>query len=300
MQGWILALVVAVGVGYLITRPKGAFSVALRAGASVPATGFAMIAQKYMEAGWEGRLSEFDFVSVKIADGGGAYGGTEPAETLALARMSGCGLQGWGYHYLRDLDAGAREGGAAASIALARGVGAYWVNAEDHWLGIWKAEGTNPEDPFGAMAAFVAAFRAGAPGVELVFNGIAGAKLTNVIGDREAELASLFDLWGPMCYGTAAGTIAGKWQHGYGVAKAAGVGYAPMVGSGRYEAGVGYWGYTHDQNSGPGLLSVSADYPSDWVAFWVGTATEMLTESNDQNPQLGDVSKLLKTPGAIA
>jgi hypothetical protein len=166
------------------------------------------------------------------------------------------------------------------------GIKCYWVNAEKHWLGL----GDEPDvsDPLIAMAAYVAAFRAVAPGVTLVNNSMTGWMSYDIRGDREIALLQLFDVYAPMVYAKSRETQKKKWVRGFELARAAGRPYAPMLGSGREEGG-SFWGYFYSGGSEAGVLELQKDYPAEWLTFWIAPSDpDRLWAANEQNPAIID------------
>jgi hypothetical protein len=195
---------------------------------------------------------------------------------------AGLGIErhGWGFHYCPDVRAAALEGHAAAELARSAGVAWYWWNAEKHWSG--------GADPVAAAAAFVGAFRAMTPDLELRigFNGFwLGRK-----ADRAAVFA-LFDAAIPMCYGTRRSTIARKFRTRGDELAAAELphGWGLMVGSGRAANARQYWGYFNDGGSQAGTGTLVGELGPEWLAWWYGAGSEgMLTEGNRLNPAICD------------
>jgi hypothetical protein len=294
---WVLAFLGVGAGGFLTSRAWGALTGRVRMFSSSPAVGLAVWRESMMPADWGASLAAFDFVSIKLVGGHDPCDGPECQRMIEVVRSSGAVPHGWGYHYARSVDEATREGAAAATACLAYQARAYWVNVEKEWAGQWGEPATG--DPVSALAAFVATFRGQAPGVPLIFNGLAGSNLPGSLQAREVEIARMFDGWGPMIYGTRRATIAGKYRHGAAVADAAGVKFCPMPATGREENG-SFWGFANSSASDPGLYALAAESPPAWICFYVGSkGGAMIAQANQENPSLIAAADRLKEPGAI-
>ena len=244
--------------------------------------------EKYLPPGWakKAKAAGFHAVSQKIADGTGAF---QPAEALSVyAKADAAGLKrhGWGWHNLRNPGEAQAEAVNAAQLARQHGVGVYWVNAEKVWSGTEDQPKT--ENPEREMGTFVDTFRANAPGIKLAFNGYSGEKTSDGRRLATPELLAQFDYFAPMNYGTKVGTISNKYRTRSARAKAAGVGFAPMHGTGRVANNGAVWGFA----GGPeGLVALELADPSDYLAFWYGPGSEnMLEYGSSANPPLAQLA----------
>lgn len=237
-----------------------------------------------LPSGWAGYLGAYSFANVRINSGTQDDGSRVGAgEMFGAADAAGLARHGWGWGYLRDAAAATAEGTKAGQLAQKYGITVYVLNAEKHAFG--KEGEPAPADIRGNFERFAAAFRAHAPGVLLSYGGYSQAMVGSSILD---QIVGLFDVWGPMVYGTKRSTIAKKWRNEHDRARGAGKLYAPIVGSGRFDPGAGYWGFTYSDQTSPGLLDLQAQSPADWIQPFIGGggAGDMLIEGNDVNPAL--------------
>ena len=254
-----------------------------------------------LPSGWQSSMAAFSFVNVRIVTGTRDDGAKVGAgDMFAAADAAGAARWGWGWGYLRNNADATAEGVAAGQIAKKYNVAVYVLNAEKHAFG---NEGEpKPADIAGNFAAFAAAFRAHAPGVLLSYGGYsyyaAGSAILN-------EIVGLFDMWGPMVYGTKRSTIAKKWAAEYERAAGAGIPFTPITGSGRVQADNGaVWGFANAKGSDPGLLELQAQYPAAAIQPFCGGGTptggSMLVAGNAVNPSLPTLARELAGGAAVA
>lgn len=278
---WI-ALVLAGAGAYFWTRPYGALTGAVKLTSSRPAVGLTWWTTKGQPGGWEGQLGAFDFVTVKTMQSTGLFDPEEGAPVIAAARAQGVPVHSWGWANSRTPEEGRAEGLAAAKVAGQIGAGAHWVNAEHQWAGTLGEPGA--ADPVGSIAAFVQGFRELEPGIPLVFNGATSWTATRLKG-LDDQIASLFDVYGPMIYSAGAeggvSTMRKKWIRGSERARRVGIPYAPMIGSGRQDAAGKYW------TNLEAVADIQEEHPADWIAVWMGPSfAPRIWSSNQLNPSL--------------
>lgn len=274
---WLLPAAAIAGVLALLFRGKGG-------GGPRPMGVITNWREKYLPPNWPeaAKAGGFHAISSKIVDGTSAFLPAEAARVFAKADAAGLRRHGWGWHNLRNDGEAVAEAQRAAQEATRYGVDAYWVNAEKVWTGTEDAART--DNPERAMMVFVDEFRRGAPGVELIFNGYSSPYTADGRPALTPALLARFDAFGPMNYGTKRSTPAKKYRERSARAKAAGVEFAPMHGTGRVAKNGAVWGF----NSGPdGLLELVAEDPPKYLAFWYGPGSEsMLVQGSSANPSL--------------
>ena len=146
-------------------------------------------------------------------------------------------------------------------------------------------------DPLASMTAFVAAFRAAAPGTLLVFNSTT-SWISSRLKGLDEPIAALFDVYGPMVYssGSEGGskTLRKKWARGYANAQAVGIPFAPMIGSGRRDKKGNYW------TNLDSVAQLQAEQPADWITVWMapGRLDRMYT-ANAVNPSLAEFAEAM-------
>jgi hypothetical protein len=199
-----------------------------------------------------------------------------------VAKNLGKGIHGWGYQFCDSIEQADREI-ERLKIQIAKyGIEMYWVNAETQW---W-----NSPNPVAYMNHFVQRFRSEFPGVGLAWNGYTGA---SKYGDAFIQM---FDIWGPMTYGTCPDTISGKIRKLAATGESAGVTYCPTVRVGEKKKDTGnctHWGYAFGPD---GLTTLNAELRFPWINFWHGAlgAKSTLVTGNDKNPSLVDLVPMLK------
>ena len=247
--------------------------------------------EKYLPPNWatKAKAAGFHAVSQKIADGTSAFQSAEAANVFKTADAAGLRRQGWGWHNLRTPAEAQAEAVNAASLARDFGVDVYWVNAEKVWAGT-EDQPKTPNPPR-EMLTFVKTFRANAPGVELAFNGYSGEKTSDGRPLATREVLQAFDYFAPMNYGTKASTVANKYRTRSARAKAAGVKYAPMFGTGRVDNKGNVWGFALGPN---GLIALNEEDRADIMAFWYGPGSEQMLEfGSTANPPLTQLAQVL-------
>lgn len=283
---WAALLGVAAAAAYAVSRPFGALRGMVRLTSKRPALGLTWWLSVGQPDGWQDHLSRVDFVTVKVTDGTRILGDKQAGAVVAAARAAGTPVQTWSYHYARTEAAAHAEGIAAAREALRLGAKAHWVNAEHQWAGGYM-DHTGAADPVASMVALVAAFRATAPGIAVIFNSTTSWMSPRLTPALDRDVASLFDAYGPMIYssGSTGGvkTMRKKWGRGYAIAQELGIPFCPMVGSGRRDKNGKFW------TNFDGLAAIQAEQPADWIAFWVapGQADRLYT-ANALNPSIAE------------
>ena len=228
-------------------------------------------------------------MSKKVAQGANLWRPGEAQDVFAHADSAGLRRHGWGWHFLRSPEEATSEGAGAAQIARDYALDAYWVNAEKPWAGV-AGEPETPNPPR-ELSLFVDAFRREAPGVKLIFNGFSWLRTSDGRPLLTPEVLSKFDAFGPMNYGTTRTTVANKYQKRAARARALGIGYAPMHGTGRVSPSGAVWGFADSGPSGSGLIDLVAADPPDYLAFWYGEGSrEMLTQGSSANPSLSQLA----------
>lgn len=292
MLKWIASLLLGLGaVAWLSSKASAAILTPGRG-----PLGPMIWRESLLTGDWPATLRSFGFVTVRLMTGTRDDGDATGAPSIiAAARAAGAAVQGWGWHYLRDADAAQAEGIAAAQGAKRYGARVYVVNAEKH---AWGGEGEpRPADPPGNFAAFAAAFRAHAPGILLSYGGYSA----NQIGADAADaVVGLFDIWGPMLYGTRRATIAKKWRAEHARARLAGAMFGPIVGSGRISDDFQVWGFAYGAGTDPGLLDLQAEAPADLIQPFIGSggASSMLLRGNLENPPITELARALRGEAA--
>jgi hypothetical protein len=245
--------------------------------------------EKYLPPNWPqlARAGEFGAVSMKVVDGTGQFQAAEAARVIAQARAAGLKAFGWGWHNLRTTKEALAEAARAATEVNRHNLKAYSVNAEKVWTGTEDQPKT--ENPAQAMAVFVDEFRRLAPGVELIFNGYSSEYTSDGRPALIPEVLAKFDAFGPMNYGTKRSTISNKYRTRSARARAAGVDFAPMHGTGRVAKNGAVWGF----NQGPdGLLQLVREDPPKYLAFWYGPGSEaMLAQGSSANVSLSELMR---------
>lgn len=247
-------------------------------------------APQHLPAGWEAALPDYDALSMRLLSPGMT---SDSSVYYELGKQAGCRPHGWGYQYLNSYEQADKEIERLKIQIPKYGIECYWLNAETQF---W-----NSPDPVGYAQHFVKRFRQEFPGVGLAWNGYSGARKFGT------GFVQLFDVWGPMAYGTKEGgaSIYPKITTLVKVAENAGVISAPTVtgghimkgksGSGRGE----YWGYTF----GPkGLLAAYEATPFDWINYWHGAipGRSTILVGNAKNPSQSQQIDLLRGGGASA
>ena len=265
------------------------------AGAQRPTGVLTVWREKYLPPGWPqlAKAGDFGAVSMKVVDGTGQFQPTEAARVIAAARAAGLRAFGWGWHNLRTDQEAIAEAQRAAAEVKRHGLEAYSVNAEKVWTGTEDQPKT--PNPARAMAVFVDEFRRLAPGVELIFNGYSSEYTSDGRPALTPDVLARFDTFGPMNYGTKRSTISNKYRSRSARARAAGVQYAPMHGTGRVAKNGAVWGF----NQGPdGLLQLVREDPPKYLAFWYGPGSEdMLAHGSFANVSLSELMRATHTPG---
>ena len=241
-------------------------------------------APQHLPAGWERALGDYDALSMRLL---GPQITSDKSAFYAAGKAAGCSAHGWGYQFLNSYAQADKEIERLKTQIPKYGIECYWLNAEKQF---W-----NSPDPVGYAAHFVKRFRAEFPGVGLAWNGYSGASKWG------PSFVEMFDVWGPMAYGTKEGgaSIFPKITLIVNSANQAGVISAPTVtgghivkgasGSGRGE----FWGYTF----GPqGLLSAYEAAPFDWINYWHGAipGRSTILVGNAKNPSQSEQIKLLR------
>lgn len=248
-----------------------------------------------LPSGWarSAKRAGFDAVSKKVLHGSDPFRPGEAGRVLRAGDSAGLDRHGWGWHYLRDPLEAVEEGQAAGQMSRALGLRAYWVNAEKHWAGV---EGQPPtENPPRELQIFADSFRSVAPRVLLIFNGFSWPRTSDGRPLLTPEALGAFDAFGPMVYGTTRATIAKKYRARSKRASAVGVGFAPMVGTGRVDSLGRVWGFAESGPGGSGLLDLVREDPPDFLAFWYGAGSaDMLTEGSTANPPLATVARAIR------
>lgn len=155
----------------------------------------------------------------------------------------------------------AGEGKRLALACIEHGAKRFYANAERDW-----AEGPSP---YVGMLAFIQAFRAFAPDVELFYNGFSWSATSKGVKLHDAALIDQFDGWCPMNYGTDRRTIEKHWvskNFKYPSVRQ----IVPMVGVGRVDKDGRIWGFWQDRHGVSGLYSLLQKYPVDGVNFYFG------------------------------
>lgn len=284
---WILGLGGA-GAAYLSTRAYGALRGAVKLTSKKPAVGLTFWLSKNNPPQWRQELRPFGFVTVKTMSGTKRSDTSQSGPVIEAARAAGVPVHSWGWANARSVEEAAMEGSLAAQAALELGAPAHWVNAEHQWAGGYSGEAGAP-DPLAAMAAYVQAFRQDAPGIILVFNGTT-SWISSRLKGLDEQIASLFDVYGPMIYssGSEGGTktMRKKWALGHARAKAVGIPYAPMIGSGRQDKKGNYW------SNLASVAEIQAELPADWIAVWMAPGRlDRIYTANQLNPSLADFSR---------
>lgn len=234
--------------------------------------------------------SGFYGVSKKVIQGDQLWRPGEASQVYSQGDAAGLKRHGWGWHFIRTPEEAIAEGQAAAQAALDLGLKAYWVNAEKYWAGV-EGEPPTPNPPR-ELSTFVQAFRSVAPRVELIFNGFSWSKTSDGRPLLTPEVLALFDAFGPMNYGTTRKTIAKKYRSRAARARELGIGYAPMVGTGRVGSDGKIWGFSESGPGGPGIVELAKADPPQYLAFWYGAGSKnMLTGGSSANPPLTLVAR---------
>tara|TARA_R110002020_G_scaffold78506_1_gene197392 strand:- start:3329 stop:6277 length:2949 start_codon:yes stop_codon:yes gene_type:complete len=274
---------------------------------------------------WQSVLPSFDAVSLKVMDQARTFTAGKNIEFIQTLQGMGMPVQGWGYHYCRDIIEATNEATAAARICKKLGLKAYWWNAEKHWAG--RSGQPVTVDPPGAALQFVHIFKKNAPGVALIFNGFSAKEWSPQNGYPVRSglpdyLMQAFDGFGPMNYATTPGTVVDKFVKRGSRATALGVPYCPMVGTGRVglikNGKPEIWGFANDQGikNGPkynkrgsknadGLLTLAGytDPKPIWFAYYYGNNTgPIASKGNYVNPPLIKLAAALRAgkPTGIA
>ena len=248
--------------------------------------------ENQLPPGWakDAKRAGFHAVSKKVAQGGELWRPGEAESVFRQADAAGLKRHGWGWHFIRSPAEAIAEGQGAAQIAKDYGLRAYWVNAEKPWAGVEGEPET--ENPPRELSTFVDAFRGTAPGVELIFNGFSWSKTSDGRPLLTPEVLAKFDAFGPMNYGTSRKTIANKYKARSARARELGIGFAPMHGTGRMDAGGQVWGFVESGPDAPGLVDLVKADPPRYLAFWYGAGSrEMLTGGSAANPPLSILAR---------
>lgn len=292
---WLASL----GVGFLawgVLRYRGKIA---WLGAERPAAFLCFFGLSQLPPGWQTAIGAFTGISPLVAKGLDDYGSAALPTIYAAADAAGVARHGWHRSYCRSVSEATAEGLLAAELVQRWGIVCWWYNPEAEWH--------SGPDPEAAAFAYLEAFRAAAPGVPIVFNGMAGETYKGKPSATDALLQA-FDGFSPMLYGLGnsgkvwAGTPASVAQHWALKAERAarlGVTFVPMPGSG-YQASAGMWGSVFDQGQGtvPGLLSLAQAYPPAGINWFLGSSHgAMLTTGNATNPPIPDVIALLRAGG---
>lgn len=220
----------------------------------------------------------FDEVSIKP-------GACTEAFKRRLERL-GVSLALWEWINFQRPWGAAGEGKRLALACIEHGATRFYVNAEKDW-----AEGPSP---YVGMLAFVQAFRAFAPDVELYYNGFSWGVTSTGIKLHDATLIGMFDGWCPMNYGTDRRTIEKFWvtkNFKYTTARA----IVPMVGVGRVDKSGKIWGFWQDRGGVKGLYSLLQMRPVDGVNFFFGNgAKERLLGEHSEHIALVDAATLIR------
>ena len=275
---WLL-LLGGLGVLALTARKFG-----VKVFGAKPRAILSIYAPQHLPTGWESTLKDYDALSMRLLSPGLTG---DVSMYYELGKRAGCSVHGWGYQYLDSKAQADKELGRLQKQIPKYGVVCYWLNAETEF---W-----NSGDPVGLAAYFVARFRQLFPGVGLAWNGYSGARKFGV------DFVRMFDIWGPMAYGTKEGG-ASVYPKIIGLVEAAdqaGRIAAPTVTGGHIKKGLDgkgrgeFWGYTF----GPkGLLEAYRAAPFDWINYWHGAipGRSTLLAGNSKNPSQGDQIALLQ------
>lgn len=239
-------------------------------------------------------------VNLKIADGSSDWS-ADCAPTVSQLRGLGAPVSGWGWQSFTTPSEAQDQGRVAAEATRRLGLPAYYANCE---APVFGGEGyAYPDDPPGNVAAFVAGFRAGAPGVPLAWNGYSGANRL------PPEVWRLFQIRAPMLYGSGGSSDSAKprqkalerWTAQAAAAKSYGQAFEPYVSAGADDSLGGHWDFYQDRDGGPGIVTrVAWLQPSAvWVWYWgPSAAARMLTKGNATNEPIAHVAPALRDAAA--
>ena len=275
---WLLLLG---GVGLMVATAR---NFGVKVFGAKPRAILSIYAPQHLPAGWEAALPDYDALSMRLLSPGMTSDSTLYYE---LGKQAGCRPHGWGYQYL-DSFAQADKELERLKIQIPKyGIECYWLNAETQF---W-----NSPDPVAYAAHFVKRFRQEFPGVGLAWNGYSGARKFG------AGFVQMFDVWGPMAYGTKEGgaSVYPKITTLVKVANQAGVIAAPTVTGGHIRPNVSgsgrgqYWGYFF---AAKGLLAAYEAAPFDWINYWHGAipGRSTILVGNAKNPSQSEQIALLR------
>lgn len=260
--------------------------------------------------GWPALLkaSQFAATSVKIGYGPTIKRKAEVAEKLDLAESAGLERHGSWWVVSRTMTDAERDGATIARACVDYRCKAIHLNAEKSFWGNREANSGGPcPDVPGRMRMLVSQIRAGAPGVEVWWNGYHSAVFTNAAGQRQKGISAaemrLCDVFEPMAYvwdstpnatsESAHAKQAEKWRALR--TKFPGVRFSPMVFQGCWN-GESWLGTSRPTATQPGLAELVAELRPDGVSFWRWRSSkypDQLTEATAASPSMRELGPQL-------
>jgi hypothetical protein len=280
-------LVLLGGVGFMVATAR---KFGVKVFGAKPRAILSIYAPQHLPSGWQTALGDYDALSMRLLSPGMT---SDSSVYYEAARQAGCSAHGWGYQYLNSFAQADKEL-ARLKIQIPKyGVVCYWLNAETQF---W-----NSPDPVAYAVHFVKRFRQEFPGVGLAWNGYSGARKFGI------GFVQMFDVWGPMAYGTKEGgaSVHPKITTLVKIANEAGVISAPTVTGGHIRPNVSgsgrgqYWGYFF---ASKGLLAAYQAAPFEWINYWHGAipGRSTILTGNAKNPSQSEQIRILRGGGASA